>query len=159
VGFCPSLHPRALGIFKVGIAPCDFAAGMTGATPQASTCGTPCILRTVSAAPPMTATTFANTSEKLMELPVCQSQKRAVWNIGRMGDSSFTIYRDPMRISETLVSAFIDSASSLNLLPAVTGGLFFDPCQNPLVRTTKSKKGPRVIWNAGLVEGISGTQS
>jgi len=34
-GTCPSLHPFAVGILSVGMAPCGFATGTTGALPQA----------------------------------------------------------------------------------------------------------------------------
>ena len=70
IGFCPSLHPLAVGIFSVGIAPCGFAAGTTGALPQAGTCGTPCSRRHSSAAPPITATIRAKMLEIVDETPL-----------------------------------------------------------------------------------------
>ena len=63
-GVCPTVHPFAVGILSVGILPCDFAAGMAGASPQAGS-GKPVVnRRDTSAAPPTTATTRAKTSEK-----------------------------------------------------------------------------------------------
>jgi len=54
-------------------------------------------------------------------------------------DSSFTIYRVSCRIGEKLVSAFIESASSLNFSPALTGGLFLRPfCLRMILTETAS---------------------
>src|SRR5690242_18758856 len=69
VGFCPSLHPLAVGIFSVGTAPCGFAAGISGVLPQAATCGTPWIRRQVTATPPINATSRPKMLEIVMKLP------------------------------------------------------------------------------------------
>jgi hypothetical protein len=53
----------------VGIAPCGFAVGTTGVLPQAASCGTPCIRRHTSAAPPISATIRAKMLDKLMSFP------------------------------------------------------------------------------------------
>ena len=44
-GICPSLHPLAVGILSVGRLPCGFAAGTTGALPQAGSGAAPCSRR------------------------------------------------------------------------------------------------------------------
>jgi hypothetical protein len=51
---------------SVGIAPCGFAVGTTGVLPQAASCGTPCIRRHTSAAPPISATIRAKMLDKLI---------------------------------------------------------------------------------------------
>src|ERR1700748_1912328 len=68
-GICPSVHPLAVGIFSVGIAPCGFAAGTTGALPQAGSGETPCDRRHRTAAAPISATIRAKMPDKLMQFP------------------------------------------------------------------------------------------
>src|SRR5262245_19555466 len=64
-GVCPSLHPRAVGIFRVGMLPCGRPAGIVGALPHAGS-GEPLVSRrTCSAAPPTRATPRAKRVEKL----------------------------------------------------------------------------------------------
>ena len=60
-------HPRWIEVLPNGDVLIAEATKIAGAAPHASTVGTPCILRIVSAAPPISATTFANTSETPME--------------------------------------------------------------------------------------------
>jgi hypothetical protein len=48
------------------MAPWGFAAGITGALPQAGWCAAPCIRRHTSAAPPISATIRATNPEKLI---------------------------------------------------------------------------------------------
>jgi hypothetical protein len=69
VGFWPSLQPLAVGIFKVGSAPCGFASGIAGAWPQAGAGAVPDSRRHCSAAPPISATNCAKMLEKVMEIP------------------------------------------------------------------------------------------
>jgi hypothetical protein len=69
VGICPSIQPLAVGILSVGIAPCGFASGTTGALPQAGSGAAPCSRRHSSAAPPISATMRAKIPEKLMSFP------------------------------------------------------------------------------------------
>src|ERR1700691_2220578 len=67
-GVCPCAHPWAVGILRVGILPCGLACGIAGALPHAGS-GEPCVnWRDTRAAPPITATTRANTSVKLNAL-------------------------------------------------------------------------------------------
>src|SRR5690349_551736 len=65
-GVWPAVHPLAVGILSVGMLPCGFAAGMTGASPTACTLGVPCSRRQATVAAPTTATPRAKTSEKLI---------------------------------------------------------------------------------------------
>src|SRR5580698_7220877 len=67
-GVCPGAHPWAVGILRVGMAPCGLASGIAGALPHAGT-GEPCVnCRDTRAAPPTSATKRANTSMKLNAL-------------------------------------------------------------------------------------------
>src|ERR1700675_3219291 len=68
-GFCPPLHPLAVGILSVGILPCGFAVGTTGALPQAGAGAAPCNRRQNSAAAPISAPSRAKIPEKLMSFP------------------------------------------------------------------------------------------
>jgi hypothetical protein len=68
-GFWPSAQPLAVGILSVGMAPCGFAAGTTGALPQAGSGAAPCIRRHSKAAPPISATIRATIPEKLIQSP------------------------------------------------------------------------------------------
>src|SRR5271163_1256319 len=84
-GVCPSDQPLAVGILSVGIAPCGFAAGISGLLPQAGSC-VPCLSRrNWSAVPPTTATAREKTAEKLNPLspgkllvPILRRQMRHV---------------------------------------------------------------------------------
>jgi hypothetical protein len=62
---------------SVGIAPCGFAAGTTGALPQAGAGAAPCNRRQNSAAAPISATIRAKIAEKLMSFPLLPSLYRA----------------------------------------------------------------------------------
>src|SRR5579859_7598817 len=55
-GISPLLHPWAVGILSVGIAPCGFAEGTTGALPQAGSGWSPCDRRHSTALAPISAT-------------------------------------------------------------------------------------------------------
>ncbi len=65
-GVCPSVQPLAVGILSVGMLPCGFAAGTTGALPQAGSGAPPCSRRHSSAAAPISATIRAKIPDKLM---------------------------------------------------------------------------------------------
>ena len=65
----PGAPAPALGIFSVGKAPCGFAAGTTGALPQAGSGAASCSRRHCSAAPPISATKRAKIPDKLMRYP------------------------------------------------------------------------------------------
>ena len=66
IGVWPSLHPLAVGIFSVGMAPCDFAAGIIGALPKAGTGVPPCMRRNSTVTSPISATPRANMVETLI---------------------------------------------------------------------------------------------
>src|SRR4029450_6810302 len=69
VGFCPSLQPCAVGILRVGMAPCGLAVGIAGGLPQAALGWAPCSRRHSSAAAPTSATKRAKILEKLIQVP------------------------------------------------------------------------------------------
>src|SRR5262249_38748828 len=74
-GVCPSLHPRAVGIFRVGMLPCGLPAGIVGALPHAGS-GEPLVSRRIcSAAPPTRATPRAKRVEKLTVGLLFQSRR------------------------------------------------------------------------------------
>ncbi len=68
VGLVPSRQPRAVGIFRVGMAPCGFASGKLGLSPQAGGGVGPCCRRHRTADAPINATMRAKKAEKLMEI-------------------------------------------------------------------------------------------
>ena len=65
MGVRPDGHPRAVGIFSVGIAPCGLASGIVGLAPQAGACSPYRIRRNSNAVPPINATTREKPAEKL----------------------------------------------------------------------------------------------
>src|SRR5262249_60004010 len=75
-GVCPSLHPRAVGIFSVGMPPCGLPAGIVGVLPHAGS-GEPLVTRRIcSPAPPTRATPRAKRVEKLTVSLLIQSSLR-----------------------------------------------------------------------------------
>src|SRR6266567_4681867 len=65
-GVWPGVQPLAVGILSVGMLPCGFAAGITGALPRAGVFGVPCSRRHDTVAAPISATPRAKMSEKLI---------------------------------------------------------------------------------------------
>ena len=68
-GFCPSVQPLAVGILSVGRLPCGFAAGTTGALPQAGSGAEPCSRRHRSATAPISATIRAKMPDNSCAFP------------------------------------------------------------------------------------------
>ena len=67
-GVCPWAQPRAVGIFRVGMLPCGFAAGIAGLLPKAGSWAPPVSRRHMTAAAPMSATIRAKMPDMLIAL-------------------------------------------------------------------------------------------
>ena len=105
IGSCPSPQPRAVGIFKVGIAPCGFASGIAGAAPHAATCGTPCILRNVQRDAADDSDDFRKHIGKAHGTLALVFEMHSSEHSHAANDSSFTIYRRRYRIGKNPFSA------------------------------------------------------
>src|SRR5260221_7694996 len=67
-GVCPWVRPLAVGILRVGMLPCGFAAGIAGVLPTAGSCAPPRSRRHATAAAPISATMRAKMPDKLIVL-------------------------------------------------------------------------------------------
>src|SRR5688572_25030394 len=66
-GVCPSVQPLAVGVLSVGMPPCDLAAGIAGAPPQAGSSAPPCRRHRIAPAP-ISATIRPKAPDRLIAL-------------------------------------------------------------------------------------------